>query len=198
MYGFDDFILSKIFFGPFKSFEYKNSYKNTKIKKTIYYCNSDKVIFILPQWMSKTFYFKPLINKLRNKYTIVIYDLPYNLLSDNVKLTVYLFYKIANDIISTFNKLQKNGCKQYGIIGTSTSTVSAVIACNSDKRCKKLILNLVCNDLAEGMWYSKNPLVINIKHNLVNKGITLSKLKNYFNVLSYKQNSKFFGELVKL
>lgn len=189
MYGFDDFILSKIFFSTLKSYEYKNK-SNNIIKKKIYYCNSDKAIIILPQWMGKTFYFKPLINVTKNKYTIVLYDLPYNLLSDNVKLTVYLFNKIAKDIILTFNKLQKNGCKQYGIIGTSTSTVSAVIACNSDKRCKKLILNLVCNDLAEGMWYSKNPLVMDIKYNLINRGITLGKLKNYFNALSYKQNSR--------
>ena len=190
MYGFDDLILSKMFFSTLKSYEYKNILNNNKIKKTIYHCNSDKVIFILPQWMGKTFYFKPLINILNSKHAIVLYDLPYNLLSDNVKLTVHLFNKIADDIISTFNKLQKNGCEQYGIIATSTSTVSAVIACNRDKRCKKLILNLVCNDLAEGIWHSKNPLVMNIKRNLVNKGITLSKLKNNFNVLSYKENSK--------
>lgn len=63
---------------------------NNRIKKTIYCCNTDKVIFILPHWMGKAFYFKPLINALKNKYTIVLYDLPYNLLSDNVKLTVYL------------------------------------------------------------------------------------------------------------
>lgn len=189
MRGFDDFILSKIFFNSLKSYEYKNN-STTHIKKKIYYANSQSVVFILPHWMGKTFYYNPLINKLRNKYTIVLYDLPYQLLSDDIELMVYLHKKIMNDMKSTFDKLQRIGCESYSIIGTSGSTPVAAMVANSDDRCKKLVLNLVGNELAECIWHSKNPLLIAIKNNLIKGNVTLDKLKKYLRIMSYKQNSR--------
>ena len=188
MYGFDDFILTKFFFGPFKFFEHRSN-SNNSIKKEIYYSNSDKAIFILPQWMGKTYYYKLLIHKLKTKYTVVLYDLPYNLLSSDTKLTVSLFKKIVSDIKFTFNEIGKKGCKSYCIVGTSGSTPIAAIVANSDERCKKLILNLVGNDLAECIWHSENPILINIRHSLENKGVTLAKLSKHFKMISYKYNS---------
>ena len=76
------------------------------------------------------------------------------------------------------------------IIGTSGSTPIAAMVANSDKRCKKIILNLVGNDLAECIWYSNNPILINIKSVLIRKGIILKQLKHYFSIMSYKNNSR--------
>lgn len=45
MYGFDDFILSKIFFSTLKSYEYKNNSKNLKKKDIlIFLSKNDKII----------------------------------------------------------------------------------------------------------------------------------------------------------
>ena len=120
--------------------------------------------------------------------------MPYKLLSDDVKLTVGIFKEVTNDIKATFNELQKKGSKEYSIIGNSTSCVIAAMVANSDKKCKKLVLNLVGNDLAECMWYSENPLVKRIKNDLVREKITLNKLKNYFKIMSYKKNSRNLKE----
>lgn len=189
MNGIDDIIFSKVYTTIMSRAENKAE-SEIAMTKEIYASNSRSVIFILPQWRSKSlFYFKPLINKLKSKHRVVIYQLPFALLSADVKLTAKLFKDAARDINETFELLRKEGCEYYSIIGNSTSCVIAAMAANQDNRCKKLILNLVGNDLAECMWYSQNPLVKNIKNILMEQGISLNKLKNHFEPMSYSHNS---------
>lgn len=188
MKGFDDMILSLIFY-PIKLIE-KDAINNKINKKIIYNQNSRKVLFVLPQWMGKGIFYKMLIKKLRDKYTLVVYQLPYRLLNENPLEVVYYFNEAKKDILEMVNLLENQGYKEFSIFGTSLSTSLALMVANSDNRFKKVIIGLSGSHLSKSFWDSNQLLVKNIKDKMCAKGVNLTKLIKYWKILEPVNNIK--------
>ena len=184
MKGIDDKILS-LFFYPFDYVEYFFGKNNNSSSKTILLNKkSQKVLFLLPHWMGTIIIYRLLINKLKDKYTIVFYKLPNKILDDNPENTVKYFQEAKKDIISIINYLEKKGYKEFSILSSSKSTVLALMISNDDNKIKKIIINMVGSDLAECVWYSNSFMVKNVKNRLVKNGINLSILKKKWSSIS--------------
>lgn len=188
MKGIDDIILS-LFFYPMKLIE-KDAINNKINKKIIYNENSSKVLIVLPQWMGKEIFYKMLIKRLRDKYTLVVYQLPYRLLNENPLEVVKYFNEAKKDILETVIFLEKQGHKEFSIFGTSLSTSLALMATNSDNRFKKIIIGLSGSHLSKSFWGSNQLLVKNIKAKMRAKGINLAKLIKYWKKLEPVNNIK--------
>ncbi|MDP3765850.1 MAG: prolyl oligopeptidase family serine peptidase [Nanoarchaeota archaeon] len=188
MKGIDDMILS-LFFYPIKLIE-KDAINNKINKKIIYNQNSRKVLFVLPQWMGKWIFYKMLIKRLRDKYTLVVYQLPYRLLNENPLEVVNYFNEAKKDILETVNLLENQGYKEFSIFGTSLSTSLALMVANSDNRFKKVIIGLSGSHLSKSFWDSNQLLVKNIKDKMCAKGVNLTKLMKYWKILEPVNNIK--------
>ena len=186
MNGIDDIFFSALFY-PLKYIDMKIG--NRIIKKNIIYNNkSRKVLFILPQWMGKAVFYKLLIRRLRNKYTLVIYQLPYRLLNENPLEVIRHFNEAKEDILETVNTLENQGYDEFSIFGTSLSTALALMVANSDKRFKKIIIGLSGSHLSKSFWNSNQLLVKNIKDKMCAKGMNLAKLAKYWKTLEPVNN----------
>lgn len=182
MKGIDDKILTLLFY-PLKLMDMNIGNNNIK-RKIIYNKNARKVLFIPPQWMGKSIFYKRLSNRLENSHTIVIYDLPNRLLNENPMEVVKYFNDIKKDIIETANFLEDQDYLDFAIFGTSLSTISALMAANSDKRFKKIVLNLTASDFAKSFWESEELLVKTIRNKMQSNNINLVMLKKYWKNLA--------------
>ncbi|MBI4452850.1 prolyl oligopeptidase family serine peptidase [Candidatus Woesearchaeota archaeon] len=188
MKGIDDIILN-LFFYPIKLIE-KDATNNSINKKIIYNKNTKDVLIILPQWMGKLILYKMLISRLRDKYTLVVYSLPYRLLNENPLEVVNYFNEAKNDILKTVNLLENQGYRDFSIFGTSLSTSLALMVANSDKRFKKIIIGLSGSHLSKSYWDSSQLLVKHIKGKMQAKGVNLAKLIKYWKILEPVNNIK--------
>ena len=105
MKGIDDIIMRYIHF----SLTYVDSIskKDTDVKITILHNKlSDKALFIVPHWGGSLLLYKPIINKLKSKYTIIICQLPDKILDQNIKNTLKYFNKAKRKIIKPMMYLE--------------------------------------------------------------------------------------------
>lgn len=187
MQGIDDKILSVISY-PFGYKEYI-SIKNNKLNKIILLNKkSKKVLFILPHWLSGKILYRRLINKLKNKYTIIVYRMPNKILNDDIKSTLKYFDKAKKDIIKITDYLENKGYKHFSILGVSLSGILAFIVANSDKRFKKIIFNLPGSDLAKCFWESSSLVTKLIRRKMEAGNIDFKNLENSWKNLAPVNN----------
>ena len=180
MKGFDDKILSLISY-PFGRIEYSVGKSGNSLNKIVFLNKqAKKVFFILSHWMAGTALYNPLINKLKDNYTVIICKLPDYILSDNVFDTIKYFKKIKKYIINATDKLEKRGYENFFIMGLSLSCIPCLMVANSDARFKKIIINLVGSDFSECLWHTNSYLAKNIKNKIAKKCIDLITLKEYW------------------
>ena len=190
MKGIDDRLISALCY-PFEYTKYFNG-ENSRVSNNLIFWNkkSKKALFILPHWMGGILPYKILINKLKDDYTIVIYQLPNMILSDNIGTTIKYFDESQKNINNLANSLKNKGYRDFSILGSSLSCCLALMVANSDDKFKKIVLNLVGSDLAECVWCSNSPMVRNIKNKIAKKGIGLNNLKLYWKNISPINNIK--------
>ena len=188
MNGIDDKILSLLFY-PLKYLE--NHHGSNSIRKTIIYNKkSKKVLIILPQWMGRSWLYSKLIKKLKNKYTLVIYQLPNDLLNENPHKVLKKFLEAKEDIIKTVHHLKSKGIKEFSILGTSLSTALVFMVINADKSFRKIIVGFPGSYLSKSFWESNQLLVNHIRKKMETNGTNLIKLSEYWKPLEPINNIK--------
>ena len=188
MKGIDDKILSLIFY-PLKYVEYHHG--NNSIRKTIVYNkNSKKVIIILPQWMGRLWLYSRLIKKLQNKYTLVVYQLPNDLLNKDPHQVFKKFLEAKKDITKTVSALKSKGFKEFSILGTSLSAALVFMVANADKSFRKIIVGFAGSHLSKSFLESNQLLVSHIREKMQTNGTNLIKLGEYWKTLEPINNIK--------
>lgn len=181
MNGIDDKILSLIFY-PLKYLE--NRHGSNSITKTIVYNkNSKKVLIILPQWMGRLWIYNRLIKKLQNKYTLVVYQLPNDLLNKDPHQVLKKFLEAKEDIIKTVSALKSKGFKEFSILGTSLSAALVFMVANADKSFRKIIVGFAGSHLSKSFLESNQLLVSHIRKKMKTNGTNLIKLGEYWKTL---------------
>ncbi len=187
MKGFDDKLLSIVFF-PYKLIE--NNIDNNKTHLILKNYKTKKVFVICQQWMGKDIFYKHLINKLKNHYTIVLYRLPNRALCDDPMATADCFECAKKELVDIVAKLEEEGFDDFSILGNSLSCGLVLMVANCCNKFRKVVLNLIGDDIADCFWKSNNLVVRRIKNSYIKNGIKLSYLKKCWFRISPINNLK--------
>lgn len=188
MRGIDDKILS-LFFYPLKYLETRHGIKS--IRKTIIYNkNSQKALIILPQWMGRLWLYRRLIKKLKSEYTLVVYQLPNDLINENPNKVIKKFLEAKKDIIETVSNLKSRGVNEFSIFGTSLSTALVFMVADSEKSFGKIIVGLCGSHVSKSFIESEQLLVRHIRRKMKKNVPNLTKLIEYWKELEPINNLK--------
>jgi len=159
-----------------------DSKKGLKISKEIIERRSDKAIIFFPFWTGNPDIYKNLAKKFP-EYTLVFYDYPNEVLSEDVKLSIGYINEIIKDAENLIISLRKKRYKEIILIGSSFGS-NIALKLSTKVNVDKIVLNMVDSDLAKVIF--KSPALIILKKKLQKKGFTLKKLDKIYSFISAK------------
>ena len=128
--------------------------------------------------------------KLQNKYTLVVYQLPNDLLNKDPHQVFKKFLETKEDIIKTVSALKSKGFKEFSILGTSLSAALVFMVANADKSFRKIIVGFAGGHLSKSFLESNQLLVSHIREKMKTNCTNLIKLGEYWKTLEPINNIK--------
>ena len=152
---------------------------------SVFYGHGNKTAYILmAPWHSGSYVFSSIKRKIRKiGGAYVQYNLIPDILSPDVEATRSYFEIVNQNVRKDLLKLHReNGVDNFIMVGMSLGCVFAMMVSDQNPLIKKLILVVPGNSLAESLWGGIR--TIKIKRMMKKRGLTLTKLKKYWNDLS--------------
>jgi hypothetical protein len=176
MKSFVDYILTQHFM--WKEFDAKKKFKITK--EIIEPEGSKKAIFFFPYWTGKSKIYKKIAKKFPD-YTLIFYDYPNEVMSEDVKVSLKYITEILNDAYNLIKDLRKSGYKEINLIGSSFGA-NIALKLSTMIEVDKVVLNMLDKNFAQSTFES--PALMILKKKLENQGFTLKKLNQIYSFIS--------------
>lgn len=181
-YSITDLILTHFFM--WQKFDAKKKFKITK--KLIKIKNSKKAIVFFPYWTGKSSIYNKLSEEFPN-HTLVFYDYPNEVMSENVKVSLKYIKDILKDSSKTIKELRKQGIKEITLFGSSFGS-NIALKLSTITKIDKLVLNMIDRDIAKVIFNS--PAMVILKRKLKKHGFNLKTLDKIYKFISVDYNIK--------
>ena len=143
-----------------------------------------KAILFFPFWTGKSSIYKGLAKKFPD-YTLVFYDYPNEVLSEDVDVSIKYLKEIIDDATELIKQLKKEKYKEIILIGSSLGS-NIAIKLSTISEVDKVIVNMVDRTLAKEIFYS--PALKKLKKKLQRHKFTLQKLDKIYDFVSTENN----------
>lgn len=171
-----DYILTQNFM--WQEFDAKNKFK--VIEKIIEPEGSKKAILFFPYWTGSSNIYKGLSEKFSD-HTLVFYDYPNEVLSEDVTVSINYIKNILNDSLNVIKRLKKKGYKEIILIGSSFGS-NIALKLSTMIEVDKVVLNMLDKNFAQSIFES--PALIILRKKLERKGFTLNKTNKIYKFIS--------------
>jgi esterase/lipase len=190
MKSISDYILTHLFM--WKKFDARKKLKIERIvtnKK-----KNKKAIMFFPYWTGKSRIYNGFEKKFPD-YTLIFYDYPNEVLSENVKVSTDYFKEIISDAFMMIKDLRKGGYTEITLVGSSIgSNIAIKLATIIDV--DKVVLNMIDRTLAKEIFYSAALKIL--KKKLQKHRFSLEKLDQIYNFISIEDNIKLIKNKIKI
>ena len=155
--------------------------KKLKVKKEITNKKKNKkAILFFPFWTGKSSIYRKVAKKFPN-YTLVFYDYPNEILSEDVKVSLGYLKEILDDSIKLIKQLRKEGYEEITLVGSSIGS-NIVIRIATKVEVDKLVLNMVDRTVAREIFDSSALRIL--KRKLIKHGFEKEKIDKIYRFIS--------------
>lgn len=163
---------------------------------------SGKAVFFFHGWGSDSKTFSYLVQKIRKKHHVALFDYPLQTVSDDIKKTISYFHSISDRAAGAVSDMKAIGITKFYFVGISLGGyLSVFIADRLKGDVKKIFICCSGSRISDTFW--RSIAGTDLKKKLVSRGYELSRLRKEWaeiepeNNLESLKNTKILFRLSK-